>query len=179
MSLTAVQLKSIAIYMSDERVAKFLDPINKAMDKFGIASPAAQAMFLAQLMHESGECRYVLELASGTAYEGRHDLGNTQTGDGVRFKGRGLIQITGRTNYGLVGKALGIDCVTTPSLLEQPENAALSAAWFWATHGLTQIAEQNTDDAFKLVTKRINGGYNGLADRLGYWARAKKVLGVN
>lgn len=176
MPLTSDQLKAIAPHMPVARIDLFLGPINDAMEKYGISTPAVQAMFLAQIMHESGECRYVKELASGAAYEGRKDLGNTQPGDGVRFKGRGLIQITGRANYVAVSLALDIDAVNHPELLEQPEYAALSAAWFWSNHGLTTIAEQNTDDAFKLVTKRINGGYNGLADRQEYWSRAKEAF---
>ena len=178
MTITAEQLKAIAFSISDERVSKFLEPLNTAMDKFGITSAPAQAMFLAQVMHESGECRYVLELASGTAYEGRKDLGNTSPGDGVKYKGRGLIQITGKLNYIALGKVLVIDCVTNPSLVEDPTNAAMSAAWYWNCRGLTAIAEGNTETAFKLVTKKINGGYNGYDDRLKYWIRAKKALNI-
>jgi putative chitinase len=179
MSINSEQLKSIAPTMSSSRINTFLSPINDAMDKFGITSPAAQAMFLAQIMHESGACFYTAEIASGQAYEGRADLGNTQPGDGVRYKGRGLIQVTGRANYAAVGKALGVDFIDNPTLLQDPENAALSAAWFWDSRHLTEIANLNTEAAFETVTHRINGGLNGLADRQAYWGRAKEALGVS
>jgi Predicted chitinase len=178
MRITASHLKAIEPTITKYRIDKFLGPINRAMEKFGITEPEVQAMFLAQIMHESGAFRYVEEIASGKAYEGRKDLGNTQPGDGVRFKGRGLIQITGRANYKAVSEALEQDFVSNPELLEEPENAALSAAWFWNSRGLTEVAKSNTEAAFRLVTRRINGGYNGLADRLKYWVRAKKALGV-
>jgi putative chitinase len=178
MTLSAAQLKAIAPTMPQSRIDTFLGPINDAMAKFGINTAAAQAMFLAQIMHESMACYYTKEIASGAAYEGRKDLGNTQPGDGVRFKGRGLIQITGRSNYVAVMLALDIDCVEHPELLESPVYAAMSAAWFWSTHGLTEIANANTAAAFEQVTRKINGGINGLADRQAYWGRTKLVLGV-
>ncbi|MDF2435470.1 MAG: putative chitinase [Mucilaginibacter sp.] len=178
MPLTVAQLKTIAPSMTASRIDTFLGPINDAMMKFNINTPAAQAMFLAQIMHESCACYYTKELASGQAYEGRKDLGNSQPGDGVRYKGRGLIQITGRANYAAVTMALDIDVLSNPELLEAPENAALSAGWFWSTHGLTELASANTADAFEKVTRRINGGINGLVDRQAYWGRAKIALGV-
>lgn len=153
----------------------YCDMLNAAMREFDINSPEREAAFLAQLAHESGQLRYWKELASGEDYEGRKDLGNTQPGDGVRFKGRGPIQITGRANYHSVGEALGVDFENNPELLEKPEYGFRSAAWFWESHGLNELADV---DNFKLITKRINGGYNGMTDRLGYWQRAKNVLGV-
>jgi putative chitinase len=120
------------------------------------------AHFLAQVGHESGQLRYVLELASGKAYEGRADLGNTSPGDGVRYKGRGLIQITGKHNYVLCGLALDLPLLDTPELLEEPAYAAASAGWFWHNKNLNALAD--LDDLVK-VTKRINGGTNGMLDR--------------
>lgn len=158
-----------------ENVKKFVVPLNLTMDKFQINTPKRQAAFLAQLAHESGSLKYVREIASGEAYEGRKDLGNTQPGDGVRFKGRGLIQITGRTNYDHVGVALNYDFVKDPEALEKPGAAALSAGWFWFTRGLNEIADK---DDFKKITKRINGGYNGLKDRADHWYRCQKALGI-
>jgi putative chitinase len=155
------------------RAAKFLDGINAAMDEFGIDTPARQASFIAQVGHESGQLQYVRELASGSAYEGRKDLGNTWPGDGVRYKGRGLIQITGRANYAACGAALGLDLVDHPELLEDPTNACRSAAWFWSTHGLNELADAG--DQVR-VTKRVNGGTNGLADRLALFEVAERVL---
>jgi putative chitinase len=132
-------------------------------------------MFLAQVAHESGEFRYVQELASGSAYEGRKDLGNTEPGDGVRFKGRGLIQITGRANYEACGRAIGADFIADPALMEQPTWAVGSAAWFWQQHGMNELADAENFDA---ITRRINGGSNGQQDRLAYLMRAKKAMGI-
>ncbi|WP_416054720.1 glycoside hydrolase family 19 protein [Janthinobacterium svalbardensis] len=155
------------------RADAFLAPLNAAMLEFGITTPARQASFLSQVGHESGQLRYVRELASGQAYEGRADLGNTQRGDGVRFRGRGLIQVTGRTNYAACGKALGLDLLAKPELLEQTVNACRSAGWFWQAKGLNALADAG--DQVK-VTRRINGGTNGLAERLALFAVAQRVL---
>lgn len=155
------------------RAAAFLAPLNAAMDEFSINTPARQASFLSQIGHESGQLRYVKELASGEVYEGRAGLGNTQPGDGVRYKGRGLIQITGRANYIACMLALGIDCVEHPELLENPINACRSAGWFWKSHGLNELADAGNQVA---VTRRINGGTNGLDDRLALFNVAKAVL---
>ena len=151
----------------------FLPALNAAMLEFGINTPARQASFLAQLAHESGQLLYVRELASGAAYEGRKDLGNVQAGDGVRFRGRGLIQVTGRSNYAACGKALGLDLLAQPALLEQTVNACRSAGWFWQSRGLNTLADAGDQVA---VTRRINGGINGLAERLAYFKVAQKVL---
>lgn len=147
--------------------------LNSAMLEFEINTQLRQASFLAQIGHESGQLRYVREIASGAAYEGRKDLGNTQPGDGVRFRGRGLIQVTGRANYTAAMMALDIDCVEHPELLELPINACRSAGWFWKTHGLNELADAG--DQVK-VTRRINGGTNGLATRLELFEVARKVL---
>lgn len=130
-------------------------------------------MFLAQIGHESGELRYVRELASGSNYEGRKDLGNTQPGDGVRYKGRGLIQITGRRNYALCGLGLDLPLLENPELLEVPENAAMSAGWFWHNNNLNALADLNL---FDKITRRINGGNNGEADRKRIYGLAFNVI---
>lgn len=157
------------------QASRFLEPLNAAMSEFDINTPARQAAFLAQIGHESGQFRYVRELASGQAYEGRADLGNTQPGDGQRYKGRGLIQITGRANYTACMMALDINCVLEPELLEQPTNACRSAGWFWKTRGLNELADEGR---FVLITKRINGGLNGIEDRQALYAQAKQVFAV-
>lgn len=177
MSITPAQLGKIAPNLKEPKLTMWAGAISSAMELYGIITKHQQAAFLAQIMHESGECRYVKELASGEAYEGRKDLGNTVKGDGVRYKGRGLVQITGRTNYTTLSKAFGQDFINKPELLEQAEFAAKSAAWFWNSRSLNQYAT-GTDDGFKTITKRINGGYTGLEDRQKYWARAKSVLGA-
>ena len=170
--LTLDQLKQIMPYAGD-RATAFLDSLNAAMVEFEINTPMREAAFLAQIAHESGSLRYVKELATGSAYEGRKDLGNTQEGDGSRYKGRGLIQITGRSNYKAVGDALGIDCIDSPELLESRESACRSAAWFWKTHGLNELADAGD---FEHITKRINGGLNGQAERLAVYQVALGVL---
>lgn len=130
-------------------------------------------MFLAQVGHESAELRYTEELASGIAYENRKDLGNTQPGDGVRYKGRGLIQITGRSNYALCGLALDLPLLDQPQLLSQVDNAVLSAGWFWENNNLNSYCDK---DDFIGLTKRINGGTNGLANRQELYGRSLKVI---
>lgn len=118
--------------------------------------------FLAQLAHESGNFRYMEEIASGAAYEGRKDLGNTQPGDGVRFKGRGPIQLTGRANYRRYGQQLGIDLENNPQIVALPSMGLMVACKFWSDNGLNVLADK---DDMVAVTRRINGGTNGLADR--------------
>jgi len=167
-----VQLLAI-MPLARSRAAAFLAPLNAAMVEFGITTPARQASFLSQVGHESGQLLYVRELASGQAYEGRADLGNTQRGDGVRFRGRGLLQVTGRTNYAACGKALGLDLLAQPDLIEQTVNACRSAGWFWQTRGLNALADAGDQER---VTRRINGGVNGLAERLALYQAARKVL---
>ncbi|WP_420213804.1 glycoside hydrolase family 19 protein [Janthinobacterium fluminis] len=170
--MTIDQLLAI-MPLARARAATFLAPLNAAMAEFGINTPARQASFLAQIGHESGQLRHVRELASGAAYEGRTNLGNVVAGDGVRFRGRGLIQITGRANYQAAGAALGLDLVGAPALLEQPANACRSAAWFWKARGLNELADAG--DQVR-VTRRINGGTNGLAERLALFSVAQRVL---
>lgn len=171
--ISTSQLKSIMPYASNERVKSFIEPLNRAMERYHIDTPLRAAAFLAQVAHESGSLRYVHELASGAAYEGRKDLGNTNAGDGVKYKGRGLIQLTGRANYSLLSKAFGVDFLSNPLLLEGPEFASLSAGWFWHAKGLNALADKQD---FRLITKRINGGYNGEAERNKFYEIAKKVL---
>lgn len=171
--ITAPMLRQI-MPQAGGRADIYAIPLHDAMEKFGIDTPARQSAFIAQLAHESGQFRYVRELASGQAYEGRADLGNTEFGDGVRYKGRGLIQITGRANYAKCGDGLGLDLIASPELLELPHPACDSAAWFWQSRNLNALADEGD---FVRITKRINGGTNGLADRMAFYAAAKEVLG--
>ena len=147
------------------------------MQRYQIVGRKRVAAFIAQLGHESGQLRYVREIWGPTPaqakYEGRADLGNTQPGDGSKYRGRGLIQITGRANYAACGEALGLNLITQPELLELPQYDAMSAAWFWKQNGLNDLADR---DQFNTVTRRINGGLNGLQDRLEIWSRARAVL---
>lgn len=161
----------------------FISALNMAMVRFQIDSPARTAAFLAQAGHESAQLRYVRELGDDQ-YLSKYDtgslavrLGNTPEadGDGQKYCGRGLIQITGRRNYLACSQALFGDdrLLQQPELLEQPQWACESAAWFWQSNGLNELADK---DLFDTITRRINGGLNGMEDRLQLWARAKAVL---
>lgn len=156
-------------------IKPFVNWLNEYLPKFEINTPLRLAAFLAQVGHESGRMRYVEEIASGRAYEGRKDLGNVQKGDGCRFKGRGLIQITGRANYTELSNDVGVDFVSQPMLLSLPEYAVMSACWYWQKRGLNELADESR---FRDITRRINGGYNGLEDREKLYARCKRMLNV-
>lgn len=171
--ITKQQLQWIYKEADAKRVDRFLPHLNAVLEEFEINTPQRIRMFLAQIGHESGQLRYVRELASGEAYEGRKDLGNTAPGDGVRYKGRGLIQITGKSNYGLVSLALGLPLLEKPELLEEDRNACRSAGWFWYKSNLNALADMGL---FREITKRINGGYNGYADRYKLYQRALEII---
>lgn len=170
--ITLEQLEAIVPQASPGRLTTFVDPLNACFEEFGITDAPQQQRFLAQVAHESGGFVYVREIASGAAYEGRADLGNTQPGDGVKFRGRGLIQITGRANTGACSRALFGDdrLLDHPELLEQHDLAVRSAGWFWASRNLGTVTD------FERLTRRINGGTNGLADRYAYLGRAKEAI---
>ena len=144
--------------------------------KYGITTPLRLAHFFSQIAHESGGFKYLAELGGKSyfdKYEGRKDLGNTQKGDGYKFKGRGYIQVTGRANYSEISKDLKIDFINNPELLEQEVNAMISALWFWNKRKLNQFADL---DDIKTITKKINGGYNGLKERQEYLTQYKKIF---
>jgi putative chitinase len=166
---------AIAPYVRRDRLEKLLPHLNTTLERYNITTPLRKAHFLAQVGHESDGFNTNEEYASGAAYEWRRDLGNTQAGDGVRFKGRGLIQVTGRANYEECGRALGVDLIRNPQRLGDDDLACLSAGWFWSTRNLNPHADR--DDVVR-ITRIINGGENGLADRRNYLARAKRVFGI-
>ena len=166
--------------------------INKICPEFEIDTPREYAHFLAQACHETDHFRTLEEYASGKAYEGRKDLGNVIIGDGIRFKGRGIFQTTGRSNYKQLGTKKGNPdlFLKNPELLEQPEYAVWSACVFWKSRNL--IDASNNDDSVLLSKKykgqiikvtpveyisiTINGGRNGIEERKKFYERAKKVL---
>jgi predicted chitinase len=160
--------------------------LQAAMTEFAIESPARIAAFLAQLAHESGQFRFMEEIWGPTDAQRRYEpastlattLGNSVAGDGKRFKGRGPIQITGRANYRRFGDLLGIDLVADPARAALPELAFRIAGLFWSKKGLNELADLATQEAFREITRRINGGFNGLEDRQKFYAVARTVLGV-
>lgn len=171
--LTDDELRQIMPNCPAAKRTDYLPFIQQAMEEFDITTYLRETAFLAQLAHESAELRYMEEIASGAAYEGRASLGNTQPGDGKRFKGRGPIQLTGRANYTKYGPLLGVDLVNDPTIAATKEVGFRIAGEFWRLNGLNQLADQQN---FREITKRINGGYNGLNDRIMYYERAKLVL---
>ncbi len=141
---------------------------------FGILDTGLRlAHFMAQVSHESGGFRYMEEIASGAAYEGRKDLGNTEPGDGKRFKGRGPIQLTGRQNYRDYGRALGMDFENHPEILSVPSLGLMAGCKYWEVKKLNALADADDVEA---ITRRINGGTNGLVDRKAYLAKAKAII---
>jgi len=177
MPITAQQLLQI-LPNAGRQAGVFVPVLNAAMGRYGIVTRLRIAAFIAQVGHESGQFRWLREIWGPTTqqagYEGRADLGNTVKGDGSKYRGRGLIQITGRANYAACGEGLGLDLIGKPELLELPQHAAMSAAWFWSTKGLNTLSDQGE---FVKITRRINGGLNGLEDRLQLWNKARSVLG--
>lgn len=171
--LTSELLRKIMTRCPASKLAEYFPFIEQAMQEFEINTPLRQAAFIAQLAHESCELKFMEEIASGAAYEGRRDLGNTQPGDGKRYKGRGPIQLTGRANYKRFGDLLGLDLVNNPQLAATPQVGFRIAGLFWKSHGLNELADQQK---FQTITRRINGGLNGQADRVKYYNLAKKIL---
>jgi len=189
--MTPEQLKKIVPLISDTNLNNYTPLLNTAFDKYQINTVERQCCFIAQVAHESESFRYTKELASGQAYEGRVDLGNTMVGDGVKFKGRGLIQTTGRKNYQLCSQFIFGDerLLEHPEYLEEPEYAVASACFYWTSHILNEICDSDANwthtwkekvyTRFQWLTVKINGGLNGYADRLAFYLKAKEVLGPN
>jgi predicted chitinase len=172
--LTADQLIQIAgVSAPRDRLRELAPSVNQTLERYQINTALRIAHFIAQVAHESDCFNAMEEYASGEDYEGRDDLGNTQPGDGVRFKGRGLIQLTGRSNYASFSKAMNVDFMAQPTLVAQAPYAVLVAGWFWDKNQLNQLADR---DDLREVTRTINGGYNGLEDREHYLQAAKRVL---
>ena len=172
MTITGQQLSGIAIYASPQKIETYLPMLCDTMAKYHIDTPLRVSHFLAQIIHESGSFQYTVELDSGLGYEYRSDLGNTQKGDGPLYKGRGFIQLTGRSNYAHYGLYVGADLVAHPDLVATQYPADVSG-WFWANHSLNALADSDNVNA---ITRMINGGYNGLQDRIFYLQKAKAVL---
>ena len=181
------QLRAIMPGANDARRRELLPFLQAAMTEFGIDRPAREAAFIAQLAHESGQFKFMEEIWGPTDAQRRYEptstlattLGNMQAGDGKLFKGRGPIQITGRANYQRFGNLLGLDLIADPPRAAKPEVAFRIAGLFWSKKGLNELADRATPDGFREITRRINGGFNGLADRQKFYDAACRVLGVS
>jgi predicted chitinase len=171
--LTLDQLRALATRLTADRAAELLGPLNASAIEAEINTRLRLAAYLSQLLLESGEFRYMEEIADGSAYEGRADLGNTQPGDGKRFKGRGPIQLTGRANYRRAGAALGLDLEGSPQQAATPSVGFRVAGWYWTTKGINEPADRGDLEA---VTRKVNGGLNGYDSRARYYARALEVI---
>lgn len=185
--MTTDQLKQILPHVSDKAINVFLPHLNTFMTKYEIDTPQRIGAFIAEIGEESGNLQYTTEIASGTNYEGRENLGNLYPGDGRKYKGRGLIQITGRKNYRNCSIGMfGDDRLeATPELLSTPQNAVESACWFWHVRGINEVCDHAEDwikpgahhySKFQWITILINGGLNHYDERLANYNRAKQVL---
>lgn len=175
------EFKSIFTSVTSDRADSLFPWFNKALgsileDKMDNSECNIIAAFSAQIGHESASLMLFEELASGEAYEGRcSKLGNCKPGDGVRFKGRGAIQVTGRSNYQALTNSVGTDFINSPESLVLPSSGFEASVWYWNTNKLNKYCTGKVSDFFEL-TRRINGGTNGIDDRLSRWDNAKKVL---
>lgn len=180
MHITADALGRIFPYAKKYgRIGTFFKPLCIGMSGFDIDTPLRIAAFLSQIGVESGELKYTKEIWGPTAQQLKYEpfsslsttLGNNKIGDGARYRGRGLIQLTGRRNYQVCGDALGLPFVDYPELLEKPLLASLSAAWYWSWRSINDAADRGD---IRAVTKLVNGGLTALPERQVYYIRALK-----
>ena len=175
--MTPAEWRNVILKMEPRGKPWVLDGLADAMpvlvERFAINTAVRQQHFLAQVAHESDHFQTTREYASGKAYEGRKDLGNTQQGDGERYRGRGLIQLTGRANYASASQALGENYVGEPDLVERFPAAAIVSGWFWERNNINQHADR---DDVRAVTKVINGGYHGMNSRTALLKTAKTAI---
>ncbi len=207
MSITAEQLKACMPLIKDVNLTANLSPLNNAMSIYGVNTPLRMPHFLAQIAHESACLNFSEEnlnysaallvkvfphyfptldvalpydrkpeMIANRVYANRLGNGDAASNDGWNFRGRGAIQNTGKANYQLLSALLKIDLITYPDLLKQPLYSMLAAGNYWKSHGLNELADK--DDVLN-ITKRINGGTNGLAERTANLVRCKAVLGLH
>jgi putative chitinase len=171
--LTKEMIKKIAPNSKEEIIGPLVDYLNKYLPKYEVSTYLRVCHFLAQAAHEAASFRTLREYASGAAYEGRKDLGNVKPGDGVRYKGRGIFQLTGRANYRDIGNKIGMDLENNPELAESPEVSVLTALEYWKSRNLNVLADR---DDVEGITRKINGGLNGFEDRKKYLSRCKQII---
>jgi putative chitinase len=174
--ITREMIKAIAPNSKEEIIGPLVGYLNKYMPKYEVNNYLRVCHFLAQAAHEAASFRTLEEYASGAAYEGRKDLGNVVRGDGVRYKGRGIFQLTGRANYRSIGAKIGMDLENNPELAESPEVSVLTALEYWRSRNLNPLADADNVEA---ITRKINGGLNGFDDRKKYLAKCKQVIPKN
>jgi putative chitinase len=182
--ITDSDLQQIMPRLPQAKRELYLPFINKIMEIYEIDTPLRASAFLAQIAHESAELRFMEELWGPTEQQKKYEppsavatsLGNTQPGDGFRYRGRGPIQITGRANYKKYGDKLGVDLVGNPDLAATPQYAFSTAGLFWKSNGLNELADVQD---FGAITKRINGGLTGLQERQKYYEIAKNALSAH
>lgn len=175
-TVAVFEIKKIMPSAKRNEILEFVKPLNNTMEKYNINTALRKCHFLAQVGHESGALNYREEISNGDQYEGRKDLGNTLVGDGKKFKGRGLIQLTGRSNYQAYGEHIHKNLTNggNPEIIsDNVEYSADVAGWFWDKKGLNKHAD---NDDLLTITRRVNGGINGLEDRREYFDRAKIVF---
>lgn len=177
MNITAANIRAISPTAAPRIVAGIVDN-QQLISQGGIDTPLRLCHFMAQLAHESAHFRVTREFATGQAYEGRKDLGNLQPGDGPRYRGRGLIQTTGRANYREATGVIGGMVPGAPNFEDKPETleefpwALLAGVIYWRGRNINRHADR---DDVRAVTKAINGGFNGLAERIQYLSKAKAI----
>jgi predicted chitinase len=181
LTLTESDLQQIMPTLPSAKLQLYLPFLNRIMEVYEIDTPLRASAFLAQIAHESAELKFMEEIWGPTAVQNRYEppsdkateLGNTQPGDGRRYRGRGVIQLTGRANYQTFSDELGVDLVGNPDLVATPQFAFETAGLFWKLKGLNELADVQD---FTAITRRINGGLNGLANRQKYYEIAKELL---
>lgn len=166
-------LRKLAPTAKEDIITHLAQHLDEQLAKYGIDSYLRVCHFLAQAAHESASFRTLEEYASGAAYEGRKDLGNVQPGDGKRYKGRGIFQLTGRANYRVMGQKLGVDLEGKPELASDPMISIKTACEYWNSRKLSTYADL---DDVRTITKKINGGYNGFEDRKQYLQKVKTII---
>ena len=185
--VTLEQLRTLAPRLSGEKAALYLPHLNAALAEWSIDSAAQVSAFFGQVLYESNQFNTWMEGADGWDYDPSRNpdkakkLGNTAVGDGPKYRGMGPIQLTGKYNVAQCGKALKLPLVEEPKRLLLPEVGFRAAGWYWRKGkptDLNALGAKNTEEAFREITRLVNGAYLGLADRLVYWNRARKLYGV-